>query len=261
MPILYWQDDETGETESIEFDATQSEGHDDTVSITDHPVEVGANVADHARPEPTRFTLEGIVSPIPNPRLDKDTAFTTSDLVAPVMLDPGSKTVRLDPPKPPLEPSLSGLVQAGVGALVNAVTGGPNMNAQFTGDARRGTRVVKTQSLQQKAPRDRIREVYDLLLKAQSRALLVTVQARYREHFDMLIERVSQPRAVEDGSSAKFQVDLKRIRVSDSQTVAAPKPAEARGNIAKNKGSQATKPADAASSQQLESTLSMLTPG
>ena len=112
-----------------------------------------------------------------------------------------------------------------------------------------------------KASRNRIRDVYDLLLKAQSRRLLVSVQARYREHFDMLIERVAQPRAVEDGSSARFQIDLKRIRVSDSQTVAAPKPAETRGAGSKNKGSQATKPADAAGGQKFESTLSQITPG
>jgi hypothetical protein len=135
------------------------------------------------------------------------------------------------------------------------------MKAQLTGEPKKGQRIVKAQMLQQKTPRSRVRDVYDLLLKAQKRRLLVTVQARYREHFDMLIERVAQPRVVEDGSSARFQIDLKSIRVADSQTVAAPKPAEARGSIGKNKGSQATKPADAAGEQKFASTLFQITPG
>ncbi len=260
MPILYWQDDETGQTEFVELDATQSEEHEDTLTITDHPVERGANVVDHAREEPTRFTLEGIVSSIPNPRIDTDTAFVTTDLLAPVMLDSGSKTVKLNPPKPPLEPSLSGLIQAGASAVVGAVTGGPNMNAQLTADPRRSRASIKAQSLQQKAPRNRVRDVYDLLLKAQSRRLLVTVQTRYREHFDMLIERIAVPRSVEDGSSAQFQIDLKRIRVSDSQTVAAPKPAEARGAGWVNRGSQAAKPASPEAAAKFESITSSLVP-
>ncbi len=239
MTLLYWQDDESGETESVEFDATTSESHEDTLNITDHPVETGANVTDGAREEPTRLSIEGVVSSMDNPRIDTDAGVQTLvELTAPAMLNPGTQTKKLDPPAPPLEKSISGLVQAGIGALVSAIGGGPNYNATFTGDPKPGTVNIKAQLYPQTAGRNRIRDVYDLLLKAQSRRLLVTVQAKHREHFDMLIERVAQPRSVEDGNTAKFQIDLKRIRVADSETVAAPKPAEARGNLGKSKGSQ-----------------------
>ncbi len=263
MTLLYWQDDESGETESVEFDATTSESHEDTLSITDHPVETGANVTDSAREEPTRLTIEGVVSSLPNSRIDTDADFQTVELTAPAMLNPGTQTKKLDPPTPPLEKSISGLISAGVGALVSAIGGGPNYNATFTGNPKPGTVNVKAQLYQQTAQRNRVRDVYDLLLKAQSRRLLVTVQAKHREHFDMLIERVAQPRSAEDGNTAKFQVDLKRIRVADSETVAAPKPTEARGNLPKSKGSQNGKPDPNAAKKevQLESTLSLLTPG
>jgi hypothetical protein len=242
MPLLYWQDDETGETESVELDATQSETHEDTLTITDHAVEEGANVADHAREEPTRLSIEGVVSSLPNPRIDTDAGFQTIELTAPARTAPGTQTIKLEPPKPPLALTPSGLIQAGVVAVGNAVFGGPDMNATFAGESRPTTNKLQAQVYQQTAPRNRIRDVYDLLLKAQTRRLLVTVQTKYREHFDMLLERVAMPRTLEDGSSAKFQVDLRRIRVADSETVQAPQPTEARGAVAKSKGSQNGKP-------------------
>jgi hypothetical protein len=49
----------------IEFDAMPLETHTLACAITDHPVEVGANVSDHARPEPDMLALECVISNTP----------------------------------------------------------------------------------------------------------------------------------------------------------------------------------------------------
>lgn len=238
--LIKWQD-ETGALGVIQLDALQSENPEDKLTITDHPVEQGANVVDHAREEPTILTIEGIVSSLPNPRIDTDAGFRTYELLVPAMTAPSTQTIKLNPPKPPLALNPSGLIQAGVGALVDAITGGPNLNATFSGVPQRTTFELKAQGLQQNAPRDRVRDVYEALRRVMAARQLLTISTRDRDYFDMMIERVAKPRAIEDGSSARFQIDFKQIRVAASKTVAAPKPTEARGKGPVNKGAQAGK--------------------
>jgi hypothetical protein len=49
----------------VELDAVLSETHASEVEVTEHPVERGANVSDHARVKPEQVTLEGLVSNTP----------------------------------------------------------------------------------------------------------------------------------------------------------------------------------------------------
>jgi hypothetical protein len=51
--------------EDIELDATLSETHTASADITDHPVEQGANIVDHARRKPDGLMIEGLVSNTP----------------------------------------------------------------------------------------------------------------------------------------------------------------------------------------------------
>src|SRR5687767_8934803 len=51
--------------DTIELDASISEQHTGEVEVTDHPVEKGANVADHARPKPNMLTIDGMISNTP----------------------------------------------------------------------------------------------------------------------------------------------------------------------------------------------------
>lgn len=251
--LIYWQDPSTGALATIRLDAVLSESPEDSLAITDHPVEQGANVVDHAREEPTRLSIEGIVSTIANPAIDRDTGLQVMELSVPVRRGGGTQTIELHPPQPPITPSVTGLVRAGIGALVgNSITG------QFSAETRPGSETIRVQTLQQNSPRNRVRDVYDALLAAQSQRLLVTINTRDREFPDMMIERVAKPRSVENGSSSQFQIDFKRIRIASSKTVSAPKPAETRGKGAVNKGAQATKPASAAAAAQFESVISKL---
>jgi hypothetical protein len=50
---------------AIEFDVVVSEAHDAEVEVTEHPVEQGADITDHARVKAVTLTIEGIVSNTP----------------------------------------------------------------------------------------------------------------------------------------------------------------------------------------------------
>lgn len=49
----------------IAFDCMVTERHGGKLVVTEHPVEVGAAVADHARKEPDELSLQGIISDTP----------------------------------------------------------------------------------------------------------------------------------------------------------------------------------------------------
>ena len=256
MTTLFWQDPDSGETEVLEFDAVISLSPEDAVTITDHPVEQGANVSDHARDEPERLSIEGIVSTVPNVALDDDVALSPLDLEVAARPAAGTRTIALDVPSPPIQPDPNGLLQAGISALGNALSGGPKATVNDTSDTKVVTRTAR--ALQQRSPRNRIRDVYDKLLGAKTKHVPITVQTTVRDYFDMQIERIAAPQSASSGQSVAFQLDLRRIRVADSETVESPKPAEARGALGKNRGAQNPKPdPNAADKTELRSTIHM----
>ena len=66
----------------VQFDASLSESHLSEADITDHPVEEGANIADHIRNRPDSIEINGVVTNTPIAYLASLTAKSplTSDL-------------------------------------------------------------------------------------------------------------------------------------------------------------------------------------
>lgn len=245
MPLFQWYD-EARRLVIVKLDATTSEEYQDTVTITDHPVEQGANVVDHARDEPERITVEGLVTNVPhlgNTNEADRYAYSTENEPITVrgMSDPGTQSIELDVPPSPLQLTPSGLIQAGVGALVGLVTGGPSYRATVWDTPERITKSTPAQVFTTTNKENRARIAYEKLLAAQRGRFLITVQAGMREYFGMLIERIAVPRSPDDGTSMRFQIDLRRLRVAKSETVLSPEPAEVRGTPSKNLGSQHAK--------------------
>lgn len=50
---------------AIELDCSISESHTSEVEVTEHPVEVGSAVSDHARRKPLGLTIEGMITDTP----------------------------------------------------------------------------------------------------------------------------------------------------------------------------------------------------
>jgi len=207
---LFWTN-ASGAIESIRFDVVTVENHERNMTVSDHPVELGANVVDHARLMPDMLTIEGFVSMKPV-RSNEPSLLDEAPMV-------------LDIPKPSTKPSLSGAVGALVDALLPA---GP---------------ISATVQQASDFP-DRVRDTYEKLLGAQTTRALVTAVNRLDEIPSMLITRVSVPRTVQDGTGANFHVELRRVRLVSAESVDAPDPKENRGKITTtNKGSQSKKEA------------------
>lgn len=247
MPlILQWTNDDTGALEYFQFDAVTSISHEDTEVITDHPVEEGLVTSDHARDEPEFVSIEGLITNTPhsgNYTADDQYSDQPLTLSFPTRKSGGTQEIPLDVDGPPLQPNVSSLVGAGLGALKNAVFGGPKatmVKPSTEGPQGSLTVTVKQPTVQ----RDRAREAYEKLLAAKLAKDFITVDTGMRAYFDMLIQRIAVPRAVEDGTSVRFQVDLRRVRIASSQTVQAPRPVEPRALGTKNNGSKAAKEAD-----------------
>lgn len=65
---------------NIEPDVVVSEKHSETVEVTKHPIEEGANPTDHARVLPARYQLEGFVTNTPLSQIDREARGVIADV-------------------------------------------------------------------------------------------------------------------------------------------------------------------------------------
>lgn len=249
MPTLYWQDP-SGQTISVTLDATTNETHEDLVTITSHPVERGVNISDHARDEPISLMVEGLVTNVPLARIPGVQLLTHEHDVR-MPADPGTQEVRLEYREAPVTAATFT-----VGGLIDHAFKRLPKTATARGSARLVQTRVRSKGYAYEAPgRNRPKEVYELLLEAKAQKALITVTTPLRDYADLLLQRIATMRSPADGQAARFQLDLMQIRIASSQTVKAPVPAEARGNVKRNSGAQQTSKKPAESEAPLESTL------
>lgn len=254
MPLqIFWTNDDTGTDETFTLDVVTQISHEDVTTITDHPVEEGVVISDHARDEPDFCSVEGIITNTPHAgNLTDDDVYQDQ----PLSLDfktreqSGTTQMKLDVPSPPITATVDSLVGAGLGALKSAIFGGPEATMNTPSKEGSGNRTVTIP--QPVTPRDRAREGYEKLLQAKGGHFLCVFDTGMRAYFDMLVTRIAEPRVVEDGESVKFQIDFRKIRLAETQTVQAPKPAEVRATKPKTLGSKTVKE-DSAENQELHS--------
>ena len=202
--LLSWKGDVLKGTlgGTLAFDAVTNETYDGSVTVTEYPVESGANVSDHIRRNPLRVTLECWVTDTPHTGDNLVTGLPRGALAPAVLTLP-------EPPPP------SGLLA--LTALVGRALG-------FS----QPSNVLKAQLLQFAAPFSAIVETLDVLNKLQSEGQLLDVITRDWFADSMVIESISKPRAVGDGSLGHFNLGLKSIRVVETRVTAAAIPAEPR---------------------------------
>lgn len=83
-PVTLLSQPSTVFIDTIELDCTIKETHTVEVEVTEHPVETGVNISDHARPKPAEVTLEGIITnaPISSQQMGSNTAGTAGSTSA-----------------------------------------------------------------------------------------------------------------------------------------------------------------------------------
>lgn len=231
--ILSWTDKKSGQTLYVHFDVSTTEHHEYAVEITKHPVEEGSDVVDHARPEPAHITIQGYVSNKPLPsNLIAETVLTENqaayNYLKPVSQPLDYKGAGAGEAASTLTPTPGGLTRSVVGAIDSLVHPMPSKAQVY-----KGTDMP-----------NRARDCFKKLKDAQQARVLIRVETSMQELTNMLITRLSVPRAVEDGNGANIEIDLEQIRIVKSETVGAPTPVEARGAPSKSEGNKNPEKAD-----------------
>jgi hypothetical protein len=190
------------------------ETHEGTNIITEHPVEDGADIADHVRPQLRRFSVEGYVS---------DTPLLSN---AGVVDQATFRGIELQIPEKPFKLGVSNALNAGISAIGNAISPTP---------------AVKVLMLTFDSFKSRKRAARDILEDARTNARLVRVITSLTEYENMIIEQIVITRSPDDGTGATFNVSLKEIERVSSDITVAPEPAEVSGAIKVAAGSKNAK--------------------
>jgi Dit-like tail protein len=189
----------SGGFESIVLDATVRQQHDATAEVTTHPVEEGADVADHVRRALDRLTIEGVVTNAPavvpvsavgNPNVGFDGATAQVEAVA------------LEVPSPPTQLNVSGLVGAAIDSVFPQ-----NRQAQV---------------LAFSAAFDRVRAVDARLRDLMETGTPVLVVTSLRDYERMEVVSYATTRDAATGDALRFVLDLQEVRVVSTEVVAAP---------------------------------------
>lgn len=230
-----------GTTKVLTFDATLSEDHKWSSTITDHPVELGADIADHVRKDLDELTLEVFISNSPvEPRLAQVQTFHgLVDEAVPMVATKGQKPlsvkalvlqkdlrvqelhVDLAQPKIALTPAglAVSLVQRGLRAIKP-----PHFTA--TAGLQSSVKNREAVALVQwfENPVDVVALVGRTLYDLRSNATLVTVYTPKRIYEDMALKEIRLKRDDQTGDGARFSLDFREVRTVSTKFGEVPLP-------------------------------------
>ncbi len=195
------------------------------LELTQHPIESGASIADHAILRPTMLELtlmqtESPVSPAADPRFSVGNAdLTYNERPA------ATQSAEAPVPQPGVQLTVVGLVNAGIGALANAVGLGPGTTIKWTGhksDEAPGAKPLKVQALQIGDSVARVNEFHDTLLTLWQAVAPVTVTVKGQTIANMIITSVKRTDAQGKAGCATFGLSLTQLRTVETLTVDLP---------------------------------------
>lgn len=233
MASVIWEMD-TGLLAVIEFDAVTAETHVAQADITEHPVEVGANISDHSRPKLRTVQLEGVITNTP---LNE----TTVQDMYPIGAILGSN----------LPFTLTGTTSRRVTPA--SVVGGWVSPFRFPGTPRpAGTPAgitatyvpspwaVSGAAFQSLDRTDRVKACFEALVELCLTGRLIRYVSDLQEYDSMMVASVTAPRRAED--AIRFQLELKEVRFANTRTVSITKkkPREKRATEPVSEGAKAS---------------------
>ncbi len=206
MAHVEWKN-KIGLVQWLRFDAVRTVELSQAATVTRHPVQKGADIADHVRVDLPRVSITGYISIAP---LTVDAAVVRAKDV-PV---PSGTYQLVQLPSAPAGTRASafqgGLIQAAVNALTSV------------------TDPKSVESLITNAPGDRASEAASALLKIQEDRTLIRVVDELKVYENMVLTSVIGTRTAQLYGAA-FQLELEQIKVVESKLVDLPVPAEPRG--------------------------------
>lgn len=196
LPEIFTWNDKAGLPHAVFADAVLTFADERSSEATEHPIEQGSDVADHVIVHPVRVRIELAHSNTP------------VEAVEGFMRKPADLRAR----KSLFKPTGLFLIHSAVGNLIGSALGGA------------GAGVVKPYLMSSLLPNDRILELHDALILAQSTAALCKFTYRGRTYKDFLLTGVN----LSYGKSAmgKFSLEAKEIRTVKTALTTLPKPAD-----------------------------------
>lgn len=244
-----------GSTYTLAFDIVESENPAFPTTITDHVVEQGADVSDNIRVGLQTVTLEVFVS---NEPIIEQGQWLQGQLT------PATQSVS-PPNQPPVNPALQFLdvktwftIPIISIPIISALAAHEQDStvAYNAGLPPTPGQLVSVNVLQFNNQINAVAQTHDALAYLQDNFQLVTVMGTEGTYDNMAVEHFEMTRTSDEGSGAKFTIQLKEIRQVSSVIVAAPKPSVPRGNTPTKKGTNTTTPnTNPANTQSLLSVL------
>ncbi len=249
-PCYFSWIDESGVENTLQFDLVESEAWDQGAEVTEHPVEQGANVADHVRVALPKVELAIFAT---NEPLAQGNNFTDMALgPLPLIAKEWQSNV-----------ALRGLI-TGAGGAIGAAAGGlaGNVVGELVGAAAASlippgqevdTPVVFSTWQPLGEATDYVGATIQLLLTLKDTAQLITVNGTKQVEDNMVITGLTYTRSADEGTGASISITLEQLRIVQTQTVSVPLPAVPRATPPVNKGLQ---PPTSGSPAQQQSWLS-----
>ncbi len=229
----------------LAFDGTLREVHASALTVPTHPVEKGANMADHARKQLALLVAEVVVTnhPIVEPAtgmngvrgsvrgLDMNWRSNEETRQQRTLTYPKKFDLPVGVPI--------------VGSILNA-TGALNISDTVTVQTRTtvpGPDGATAQVLQFDAPFDRVRSTFEELEGLQNDVVILAAATSLKEYTNLVLENLTISREFKDGESGAFTFNLREIRFAETQTVKVPidkKKATAKTNL----GAKSTEPVE-----------------
>jgi hypothetical protein len=237
----------------IWIDVSVQESHEAEAEVSEHPVEAGADIADHIRPLPRVITIEGIVTnhPIEVPQSHAGGAtLDGSALSIEVALD---QSQRVEPNTIQIEgePSVGVLglvpgVDQGVailGALQLNVTSRVQLAAEQYNTNPFGKTTLAVTALHFSQPFNRVEAVNAALLQIVDESRLVKVVTAIAVYTSVAITKLEIKRGSDIGrDQLKFTASCRVLRIVQTQTAKLPTPRDKRALPAQSQGKQPTVP-------------------
>lgn len=214
MAHLEWKD-ARGLVRWLRFDAVRVVDHQQTATVTKHPIEQGADIADHVSVDLPHISVTGYIS------------------IAPLSIDASIGTVKDIPipsgvyqpvelPTPPVRNFAANALQQGlVGAAVSALSSAT------------GPKAVESLITNRPEPGDRASIAAELLFLLQKDVERLRFVDELQTYEDMVLTSVIATRT-QQVYGAVFQLELEQILITESALVDLPVPAEPRGQKAKS---------------------------
>lgn len=241
----------------LTFDVVTNENPNFPTQIAEHVVEKGADISDNVRVGQKTLTLEVFVSnepTDPNAQYGKGTGKVQS--IGGIDIPGALGQPFLIPGTPVLTQATWFTLPIGI-PILNSLTAHevdvpfiPNVGLKPLGQGS-----VNPNVLTFATTFDAVASTHDQLDALRMDATLITVYGTKGVYSNMVIESFSMTRDATTGTGGKFTIELKEIRIVQTQTVAAPNPTKPRAQSPTNKGSQATTPV---TNQSVKSTAKLI---